>query len=112
MKQAGPARMLQAIRAVLAGKVAVSESIAASILDSLSRPAARAGATVVGKLSNREFEILRLIGQGRDSHDIATTLHLSIKTVDTHRGNIKTKLGLKNSTELVHYAVRWVGEQV
>lgn len=112
MKQAGPAIMLQSIRLVLAGKVAVSAAISAAILDSLARPgAARDGGSVVGKLSNREFEILRLIGQGRDSHEIANALHLSIKTVDTHRGNIKTKLGLRSSTELIHYAVRWVGEQ-
>jgi DNA-binding NarL/FixJ family response regulator len=112
MKQAGPAMMVQAIRQVLAGKVAVSAAISAAILESLTRPGvARDGGSTVGKLSNREFEILRLIGQGRDSHDIAEALHLSIKTVDTHRGNIKTKLGLRNSTELIHYAVRWVGEQ-
>jgi len=111
MKQAGPSKMLHAIRLVLDGKVAVSDAISASILETLTRPGARDGTAVVGKLSNREFEVLRLIGQGRDSHDIANTLHLSIKTVDTHRGNIKTKLGLKNSTELVHYAVRWVGDQ-
>ncbi len=112
MKQAGPALMMQAIRQVLAGKVAVSPAISAAILESLTRPGAgRDGGSTVGKLSNREFEILRLIGQGRDSHDIAQALHLSIKTVDTHRGNIKSKLGLRNSTELIHYAVRWVGEQ-
>jgi DNA-binding NarL/FixJ family response regulator len=112
MKQTGPATMLQSIRQVLAGKVAVSAAISAAILESLARPGgARDGGGIVGKLSNREFEVLRLIGQGRDSHDIAEALHLSIKTVDTHRGNIKTKLGLKTSTELIHYAVRWVGEQ-
>jgi DNA-binding NarL/FixJ family response regulator len=112
MKQAGPAVMLQSIRQVIAGRVAVSPAISAAIIESLARPGtAREGAATVGKLSNREFEVLRLIGQGRDSHDIARTLHLSIKTVDTHRGNIKSKLGLRNGTELIHYAVRWVGEQ-
>lgn len=112
MKQAGPAMMLQSIRLVLSGKVAVSAAISAAILESLARPGTvKEGAPVLGKLSNREFEILRLIGQGRDSHDIAKSLHLSIKTVDTHRGNIKSKLGLRTSTELIHYAVRWVGEQ-
>jgi DNA-binding NarL/FixJ family response regulator len=112
MKQAGPAKMLQAIRTVLSGRIAVSEAISAGILDNLSRPPAKDGGPVMGKLSNREFEILRLIGQGRDSHNIAEALHLSIKTVDTHRGNIRIKLGLKNSTELIHYAVRWVGDEV
>ncbi len=112
MKQAGPAKMLQAIRTVLSGRIAVSEAISAGILDNLSRPPAKDGGPAMGKLSNREFEILRLIGQGRDSHNIAESLHLSIKTVDTHRGNIRIKLGLKNSTELIHYAVRWVGDEV
>jgi len=112
MKQEGPGRMLQAMRTVLGGRVSVSPAMASAILEGLSRPAARDGAPLTGKLSNREFEILRLIGQGRDSHDIAEALHLSIKTVDTHRGNIRMKLGLKNSTELIHYAVRWLGEQV
>lgn len=112
MKQAGPAKMLQAIRTVLSGRIAVSEAISAGILDNLSRPPAKDGGPAMGKLSNREFEILRLIGQGRDSHNIAEALHLSIKTVDTHRGNIRIKLGLKNSTELIHYAVRWVGDEV
>ncbi|MFN0125815.1 MAG: response regulator [Verrucomicrobiales bacterium] len=112
MKQAGPAMMMQAIRHVLEGKVAVSDSISAAVLESLVRPgAARAGAPMVAKLSNREFEVLRLIGQGKDSHDIAASLHLSIKTVDTHRGNIKAKLGLRTSTELIHYAVRWLAGQ-
>jgi DNA-binding NarL/FixJ family response regulator len=111
MKQEGPEKMVRAIRRVLGGKVAVSEKIAAAILDALSRPGAQDGSAIVGKLSNREFEVLRLIGQGKASQDIAEALHLSIKTVDTHRGHIKTKLGLKNSTELVHYAVRWIGEQ-
>lgn len=112
MKQEGPARMLQAIQRVLAGKVAVSEKIAADILDALSRPrASDGGAAAVSKLTSREFEVLQLFGQGRDTHEIANALHLSIKTVDTHRANIRQKLGLKNNTELVHYAVRWVGEQ-
>lgn len=52
------------------------------------------------------------LGPGKDNRAIAQELHISLKTVDTHRGHIKEKLGLKNDTELIHYAVRWVGEQV
>ena len=114
MKQEGPKRMLEAIHKVLDGHVAVSDRMAADILDAVSRPGAHAnssGAAGISRLSNREFEVLRLIGQGKDSHDIADALHLSIKTVDTHRGNIRSKLGLKNSTEVIHFAVRWIGEQ-
>jgi DNA-binding NarL/FixJ family response regulator len=110
MKHEGPLKMIDAIRKVLDGKVSVSEKIAADILDALSRPGGQDGPALVGKLSNREFEILRLIGQGKDTGEIATALHLSTKTVDTHRGHIKVKLGFKTTPELIHYAVLWVGE--
>lgn len=59
-------------------------------------------------MSDREFEVLRLIGQGRGTRDIAEQLHLSPKTVDVHRAHIRTKLKLKNAVALVSYAIRWV----
>lgn len=112
MKQEGPDKMRDAILRVLSGHVYASERTAAAILDSLSRPRSAASASVLGKLTDRELEILRMIGQGKESRIISDELHISIKTVDTHRGHLKEKLGLKNDTELIHYAVRWVGEQV
>ena len=69
------------------------------------------GAASVFKLTDREFEIYRLLGQGKEPHEIARMLHLSIKTVDTHRMNIRRKLGLRNATELIHHATRWTAEQ-
>jgi DNA-binding NarL/FixJ family response regulator len=111
MKQSGPDKVIQAIRKVLAGGISVSDRISAQILDNLSSTRSKSTAAVTSKLTDREFEVLRLIGQGKEPHDIAQHLHLSIKTVDTHRGHIKAKLGLKNGTELIHYATRWVGEQ-
>ena len=112
MKQEGPDKMRDAITKVLDGQVYASERTAASILDALSRPRSIASTSTVGKLTDRELEVLRLTGQGKDNRAIAQELHISLKTVDTHRGHIKEKLGLKNGTELIHYAVRWVGEQV
>jgi DNA-binding NarL/FixJ family response regulator len=112
MKQEGPERITQAILKVLNGQVYTSECIAASILDTLSRPRSASSTSTLGKLTDRELEILRLIGQGKDTLQIANDLHISTKTVDTHRGHIKEKLGLKNGTELIHYAVRWTGEQI
>lgn len=112
MKQEGPEKMRDAITKVLNGQVYASESTASAILDALSRPRSSASTSTVGKLTDRELEILRLTGQGKDNRAIAQELHISLKTVDTHRGHIKEKLGLKNGTELIHYAVRWVGEQV
>lgn len=111
MKQQGPDKMIEAIRQVLQGKISVSDSIQAQILDGLSAKNSGVTKRPTSSLTDREFEVLRLIGHGKEPHDIAQLLHLSIKTVDTHRGHIKTKLGLRNGTELIHYATRWVGEQ-
>ncbi len=112
MKQQGPDKMIESIRKVLHGSISVSDRISAQILDNLSAARKKTDAPSTAKLTDREFEVLRLIGQGKEPHEIARYLHLSIKTVDTHRGHIKTKLGLKNGTELIHYATRWVGNQV
>ena len=111
MKQEGGKRIMDAIREVLAGKVAVSEKMSARIMDAFTgRRAAEAGSTVEN-LSDREFEVFQLIGRGRSTKEIAGQLHLSIKTVEVHRVNIKAKLQLTTSPELVHYAVRWVESQ-
>lgn len=110
MKQEGPEKIIQAIRKVLSGGISVSERIASQILDAMS--GGKGGATTsVSTLTDREFEVYRLLGQGKEPHEIARTLHLSIKTVDTHRAHIRQKLGLRNATELIHHATRWTAEQ-
>jgi len=112
MKQEGPEMIIQAIRKVLGGGISVSERIASLVLDTLAgttSPKSAAGS--VSTLTDREFEVYRLIGQGKEPQEIAQMLFLSIKTVDTHRGHIKQKLGLKNGTELIHHATRWASDQ-
>jgi DNA-binding NarL/FixJ family response regulator len=108
MKQAGGKKLMEAIRTVLAGQIYVSANTSARILESLSRTGAEAPATGVESLSDREFEIFRLIGQGETTRDIAQKLNLSVKTVEVHRLNIKTKLKLTTANELIHFAVRWM----
>lgn len=110
MKQAGPEKILQAIRHVLDGQISLSGKMSARILDSLSDRRAKTNSPIA-RLTDREFEILQLIGQGKDSHVIAEQLHLSVKTVDAHRGNIKEKLELSSGTELICYAARWMETQ-
>ena len=66
--------------------------------------------SAVDRLSDRELQVFELLGQGNSSRKIAEHLHLSIKTIETHREHIKKKLQLKNSSELVRYAVEWVIE--
>jgi DNA-binding NarL/FixJ family response regulator len=110
MKQEGPEKIVQAIRRVLSGGISVSERISSQILDAMS--GGQGGpATSVSTLTDREFEVYRLLGQGKEPHEIARNLHLSIKTVDTHRMHIRQKLGLRNATELIHHATRWTAEQ-
>lgn len=111
MKQEGPEKILQAVARVLSGQVYVSDRMSAGILERISRPGAAAPDSPIGKLTDREFEILRLIGEGKDGHDIARDLHLSLKTVHCHRANIRQKLGLKSGAAIVHFASRWVNEQ-
>jgi len=107
MKEAGSERMLEAVRRVLAGEISVSPKIAAKILSLFSGPKTRGTQSPVEKLTDREFDVFRLIGQGKSTKEIAHLLHLSHKTVAVHRGHIKEKLGLTSSSELVHQAIRW-----
>lgn len=111
MKEAGGEKLIAAIRHVLSGQTYVSEKMSAAILDNLSGHKPRGSNSPIEKLSDREFEVFQLIGQGKSTRDIAKQLHLSSKTVDVHRGHIKEKLELKDATSLVRHAVRWVETQ-
>jgi DNA-binding NarL/FixJ family response regulator len=111
MKQEGGEKFLHAIRQVLAGQIFVSEKMSARILETFSGRQTENAGSPVRKLSDREFEVFQLIGQGIGTRAIAEQLHLSVKTVEVHRANIKEKLALKTATELVRYAVRWMDSQ-
>ena len=111
MKEAGGENLLTAIRQVLRGEVYVSPRMSARILENLSGAKPRGSSSPIGKLTDREFEVFQLIGQGKSTRDIAGQLHLSTKTVDVHRSHIKEKLELKDVTALIRHAVRWVETQ-
>jgi DNA-binding NarL/FixJ family response regulator len=81
------------------------------ILEGLSGGRPRGSNSPIEKLTDREFEIFQLIGEGKSTRDIAAQLHLSTKTVDVHRSHIKEKLGLNDVTALIRHAVRWVETQ-
>ena len=107
MKEAGGEKLLAGIGCVLGGKLHVSERMSTDLLDSLAGGRPRSSRTPIKKLSDREFDILQRIGHGHTTVEIARQLHLSPKTVDVHRAHLKEKLGLKNATALLRYAVRW-----
>lgn len=104
-KEANPADVVAAIRSVLAGKVYLSESMTHRVL---GRAAGDGGtADPVDSLTDRQLEIFRLFGQGKTATQIANELHLSVHTVESHRENIKRKLGVENVSELTRMAVLW-----
>ena len=109
MKEEGPEKILQAIRQVLSHQIYVSSQMSSRILNSLSN--GKTSGSPISRLTDREFEIFRLIGDGHDNRDIARQLGVSSKTVDTHRSHIKEKLRLASGMELICYAVRWVQTQ-
>lgn len=108
-KQESTDRLLIAIRSVLAGRRYLSTELERRLADlALGRPSEPDSTT--SRLSDREIEIFRLIGQGLSTKAIAESLYLSPHTIDTHRENIKRKLGLANAAELIRAAVQYVLE--
>ncbi|MEM9997484.1 MAG: response regulator transcription factor [Bacteroidota bacterium] len=108
MKQRAPAEVIEAIRRVLEGDLYLSEELSDDLLRRAVEGRAGASTNPAEVLSDRELEVLQLIGQGVRTRDIADRLSLSIKTIESYRANIKRKLDLQNATELAHYAFAWV----
>jgi DNA-binding NarL/FixJ family response regulator len=110
MKQEATEKVLGAIRQVLGGGVYVSEKMGSKLMRELVGGKARQGGSTLELLSDRELEVFGLIGQGKGTRQIAEHLHLSVKTIESHRAHIKEKLNLKDANELVHTAIRVRGE--
>lgn len=109
-KQAPLERLLKAIEQIAAGQIALSVTVSNQMLQRMvGSPGARA-TSAVDRLSDRELEVFDLIGQGLTTRQIAQRLHLSPKTIETHREKIKQKLGVANVPQLVRHAVQWAME--
>jgi DNA-binding NarL/FixJ family response regulator len=109
MKHEAMANVVHAIHQVFDGRPYLSPEMAAQVITKFVHPASEREADPVDRLSDRELEILELIGKGTEVRQIAGRLHLSPKTVETHRAHIKEKLQLKNAREVARFAVQWVG---
>lgn len=107
MKQEATENVLVALRRILNREVYVSPQIANKMLQRFVSAGAAHGKHSLHELSDRELEVLRLMGEGHSTRQIADTLHLSVKTVESYQAHLKEKLALKNSRELVQYAVQW-----
>jgi DNA-binding NarL/FixJ family response regulator len=108
MKQEGGKKILEAIRQVSAGQIFVSDKVSARILEIFSGHRLKEGQSAVENLTDREFEVFQLIGQGMGTKELARELHISPKTIEVHRANIKAKLQTGSMAELIRHAVRWV----
>lgn len=100
--------LLKAVRKVLNGGIHVSQELSDKLLMSAMSGKKNALDSPVDVLSDRELEVFELIGRVKSTSEIAEQLHLAVKTVETYRSRIKDKLELKNSTELIFHAVKWV----
>ncbi len=103
-------KLVEAIREILAGRVYVSSQVATKMISRLAG-VSEPSASSIDSLSDRQFEVFELIGQGFQTREIAQKLHMSVKTVDTHRENIKRKLSLTNAAQLQCYAIQWVQQE-
>ncbi len=108
MKHEATDAMMHAIRRVLQGEIYVSDKMTTRLLGRFIMDAPNTSATPLERLSNRELEVLRLIGAGHGTRHIAAVLHVSIKTVESHRTHIKEKLQFQDTGALLRYAMQWV----
>jgi DNA-binding NarL/FixJ family response regulator len=110
-KQAKGEAIVEAIRRILSGQVHVSQNMSQQILGTFGNKNTTPETSRVRQLTDREFEVFQLAGQGLSSAQIGRRLHLSIKTVQAHRANIKVKLQIKTTPALISYAASWLAHQ-
>ena len=107
-KSEGPKSVVEAIHRILQGRIHVSDAIADKVMRKLVTGGEDPGQPLVATLTDRELEVFGLIGNGMPTREIAQRLHISTKTVDSHREHIKEKLGLTSATDLLKHAIQWV----
>jgi len=107
MKQAASDQLLIALRVVLSGGTYLSESLAGNLARAQGMTNGGSSADPIDRLSNRELQVLSLIGRGMSSREAAESLGLSVKTVETHRQSLKRKLNLVTNAQLLQYAINW-----
>ncbi|MEJ2589905.1 MAG: response regulator transcription factor [Candidatus Thiodiazotropha sp.] len=110
-KQEATTHIIDAIRHVLGDKVWLSQQMTERLLQGMVDGETELKVASIDKLSDRELEVFGLIGRGKGPSQIAEYLHLSVKTIETHREKIKKKLNLKSGSELSRWAIQWTMDQ-
>lgn len=111
MKHEATEAVIDAIRRVLRGEVALSPRMQTALIARMTTQSERRRSGV-DALSDREMEVLRLIGLGVSSNDIANQLCRSVKTIEAHRASIRNKLGLTSNLDLIRFATLWIEDPV
>ena len=111
MKEIAAESLITAIRKVLSGGIFVSDTVATRMMEQVTGGRGRQGTGGVDSLTDRELEVLEMIGAGKATKVIASQMSISTRTVEAHRAHIKEKLGLTDGGALVRYAVQWVEQR-
>jgi DNA-binding NarL/FixJ family response regulator len=111
MKDQAGEKLISAIERIMTGEIYVSDRLKEKMLNRFLNHSAEKGISLAETLSDRELEVLDLIGNGYGTRAIAEQLKLSVKTIDSYREHLKLKLNLKSSGELVRYAIQWTKSQ-
>jgi DNA-binding NarL/FixJ family response regulator len=107
MKQTSSEQLMISLWRVLDGGIYVSESVGNNMIRNMATGGSYRSAEPIDRLSNRELQILHMIGKGLSTRETALSLNLSIKTVESHRQRLRRKLNLRNGCQLVRYALGW-----
>ncbi|MCD8534863.1 MAG: response regulator transcription factor [Verrucomicrobia bacterium] len=111
MKQEASDKLLQAIDKISLGEIAISPAMSSRLIAIFSGNLPNSNPNPVHLLTDREMQVFLKLGEGLTIRQIADALHISVKTAEVHRTNIKSKLGFSKSSEVVHYAIRWIDKQ-
>jgi DNA-binding NarL/FixJ family response regulator len=111
MKAEAGQHVIAGIRRVLEGKIFVSPKFSEQLIFKAIHSIETGDGSPVDQLSDRELEVLELLGKGHNTRSVARLLNLSVKTIETHRAHIKEKLGFKDASEMVRFAIDWVSQQ-
>jgi DNA-binding NarL/FixJ family response regulator len=111
MKAEALDQVVDAIRKVLNGEICVSERFGQQLIFNAIQSMQGGMGSPVDKLSDRELEVLQLLGKGLSTREIAGRLNLSVKTIETHRAHIKEKMNFRDAPEMVNFAVEWVNQE-
>jgi len=110
-KEEGTEKVIGALKSLVQGKRYISENVASQLLEIATTSGRHASDdSPVKVLSNREVEVLELVGQGLSTREIAEKLNLSTKTIESHREHMKSKLSLSSGAQLARYAFNWVNQ--